>query len=67
MSVELGEYARQHLVYEKEHLLLSSTGTHSQVNHDHNVYRRAGKAVGVKAKGQGETEQAPIDRRSLLP
>ncbi|MEH6651825.1 MAG: hypothetical protein V7707_17530 [Motiliproteus sp.] len=67
MSIELGEYDRQNLVYEKEHLLLSGTGTHPHVNHDYKVYRRAGKDVGVKAKGQGESEQAPIDRRSLLP
>tara|TARA_R110001583_G_scaffold17479_1_gene70618 strand:+ start:1418 stop:1933 length:516 start_codon:yes stop_codon:yes gene_type:complete len=60
---ELGEYDRQNLVYEKEHLLISGTGKY----HDYNFYRRAGKDVGVKAKGQGETEQAPIDRRSLLP
>ncbi|MEH6823086.1 MAG: NADH-quinone oxidoreductase subunit NuoI [Motiliproteus sp.] len=60
---ELGEYDRQNLVYEKEHLLISGTGKY----HDYNFYRRAGKDVGVKAKGQGDTEQPPVDRRSLLP
>lgn len=62
-DVEICEYDRQNLVYEKEHLLISGTGKQPE----YNFYRQAGKAVGVKDKGTGAQEAPPIDRRSLLP
>ncbi|MEH6823084.1 MAG: hypothetical protein V7629_04130 [Motiliproteus sp.] len=67
MNIELYQYERQNRVYEKEHLLISGTGALPRETHDYSSYRRAGKDVGVKAKGQGDTEQPPVDRRSLLP
>ena len=62
-DVELCEYDRDNLVYEKEHLLISGTGKYP----GYNFYRVAGKAVGVKAQGGGESEAEPINIRSLLP
>ncbi len=62
-DVEICEYDRQNLVYEKDHLLISGTGKQP----DYNFYRQAGKDVGVKSKGAGAQETPPIDRRSLLP
>ncbi len=60
---EICEYERPNLVYETEHLLISGTGKYP----DYNFYKEAGKDVGVKAKGEGEREQQPIDIKSLLP
>src|SRR5580700_3779563 len=44
---ELGEYDRQNLVYEKEHLLISGTGKVPE----YNFYRIAGLAIAGKPKG----------------
>jgi len=60
---EMCEYDRRNLVYEKEHLLIDGPGKHP----DYNFYRVAGVAVGVKEKGEAESEQPPVDVRSLLP
>ena len=60
---EMCEYNRQNLVYEKEHLLINGPGKYP----DYNFYRVAGVAVGVKDKGEGETEAAPVDPHDLLP
>ncbi|AVH13489.1 NADH-quinone oxidoreductase subunit NuoI [Acinetobacter indicus] len=60
---ELGEYVRQDLVYEKEHLLISGPGKYP----DYNFYRVTGMAVTGKDKGQAQKESAPVDVRSLLP
>lgn len=60
---ELGEYVRQDLVYEKEHLLISGPGKYP----DYNYYRVSGMAVADKPKGAAQNEAAPIDLRSLLP
>lgn len=60
---ELGEYVRQDLVYEKEHLLISGPGKYP----DYNYYRVTGMAVADKPKGAAQNEAAPIDLRSLLP
>ncbi len=62
-DVEMCEYERHNLVYEKEHLLISGPGKYP----DYNFYRVAGKEVGVKGKGQGPDELPPEDIRSLLP
>lgn len=60
---ELGEYRRQDLVYEKEHLLISGPGKY----HDYNFYRVAGMAIAGKPKGAAANEAPPIDVKSLLP
>ena len=59
----MGEYKRQSMVYEKEHLLIDGVGKY----HDYNFYRVAGLAVGGKGKGEAERERAPVDVKSLLP
>jgi NADH-quinone oxidoreductase subunit I len=60
---EMGEYRRENLVYEKEHLLIAGTGKYP----DYNFYREAGVAVGVKPGGGGPQETPPVDPHSLLP
>ncbi len=60
---EMGEYNRQNMVYEKEHLLISGEGKY----HDYNFYKVAGVAIGVKEKGRGEGEEMPSDVRDLMP
>ncbi len=60
---ELGEYNRQNLVYEKEHLLISGPGKYP----DYNYYRVTGMATKDHPKGSHQNESAPIDVRSLLP
>ncbi len=60
---EMCEYKRQNLVYEKEHLLISGPGKY----HDYNFYKVAGVSIGVKEKGQGEDEKAPVDLHDLMP
>ncbi len=60
---EMSEYNRQHLVYEKEDLLIDGTGKYP----DYNFYRVAGMAIDGKEKGEAAREQPPVDLRSLLP
>jgi len=60
---EMGEYIRQNLVYEKEHLLISGEGKY----HGYNFYKHAGVAMGVKGKGEGDTEYKPVDVKDLMP
>ena len=60
---EMGEYVRQDLVYEKEHLLISGPGKYP----DYNYYRVSGMALVDKPKGAAQNEAAPIDLRRLLP
>lgn len=62
-DVEMGEYDRQNLVYEKEHLLIDGPGKY----HDYNFYKVCGKAIDSKEKGEALNEKAPIDIRSLMP
>jgi NADH-quinone oxidoreductase subunit I len=62
-DVELAEYDRQNLVYEKENLLIDGPGKY----HDYNFYKVAGKAIEGKEKGQAINEKPPIDIRSLMP
>jgi len=62
-DVELAEYDRQNLVYEKEHLLISGTGKYP----DYSFYQQSGIAVGEKGKGQGAQEKPPIDIKGLMP
>jgi NADH-quinone oxidoreductase subunit I len=60
---ELGEYNRQNLVYEKEHLLISGEGKY----HGFNFYKVAGVDFGVKGKGEGANELPPVDVKDLMP
>ena len=60
---EMGEYVRQNMVYEKEHLLIEGQGKY----HGYNFYRQAGVDMGVKKKGEGENEEMPVDVKSLMP
>jgi NADH-quinone oxidoreductase subunit I len=62
-DVEMGEYDRKNMVYEKEDLLISGPGKYP----DYDFYRVAGLAVGGKAKGEAEREAPPSDRFGLLP
>ncbi|HWT81916.1 MAG TPA: 4Fe-4S binding protein, partial [Candidatus Methylomirabilis sp.] len=60
---EMGEYKREHLVYEKEDLLINGPGKYPE----YNFYRVAGLAIQGKEKGQAENEAPPVDVHSLLP
>jgi len=60
---EMGEYVRQNLVYEKEDLPISGPGKYP----GYDFYREAGVSAGVKDKGEGSTEEPPVDVKSLLP
>jgi NADH-quinone oxidoreductase subunit I len=60
---EMGEYNRQNMVYEKEHLLISGEGKY----HGYNFYKVAGVDMGVKEKGAGENEEPPVDVKDLMP
>ena len=59
----MGEYNRQNMVYEKEHLLISGEGKY----HGYNFYKNAGVEIGVKQKGEGDEEESPVDVRDLMP
>jgi NADH-quinone oxidoreductase subunit I len=62
-DVEMCEYERPNMVYEKEDLLIAGPGKY----HDYDFYRVAGLAIGGKDKGEAEREAPPVDVRSLLP
>ncbi len=62
-DVEMCEYLRPNMVYEKEHLLISGQGKY----HGYNFYQVAGVSIGGKGKGEGIEEEPPVDVRSLLP
>jgi NADH-quinone oxidoreductase subunit I len=62
-DVEMCEYERPSMVYEKEDLLIAGPGKY----HDYDFYRVAGLAVGGKDKGEAEREAPPVDLRDLLP
>jgi NADH-quinone oxidoreductase subunit I len=62
-DVEMCEYARANMVYEKEDLLIDGVGKY----HDYNFYRVAGLAIGGKDKGEAQHEAPPTDLHDLLP
>ena len=62
-DLQMSEYQRPNLVYEKEDLLISGPGKYP----DYNFYRVAGLKIAGKDKGQAEHDQPPVDLRSLLP
>ena len=62
-DVEMGEYDRQNMVYEKEDLLINGPGKYP----GYNFWRVAGVKIGGKDKGESENEAPPADLRSLMP
>jgi NADH-quinone oxidoreductase subunit I len=62
-DVEMGEYKRPNLVYEKEDLLISGPGKYP----DYNFWKVSGVAIGGKDKGEAEREAPPADLHTLLP
>lgn len=60
---EMGEWKRVSLVYEKEDLLISGPGKY----HDYSFWRVSGVAIEGKRKGEGVTEEEPVDVKELLP
>ena len=60
---EMGEYKRESLVYEKEHLLIDGQGKYP----GYNYYKFAGLAIGGKDKGEAEAESPPVDVKTLMP
>jgi NADH-quinone oxidoreductase subunit I len=62
-DMQMSEYNRQNMVYEKEHLLINGEGKY----HGYNFYRVAGMAIGGKDKGEARNEDKPIDLKTLLP
>jgi len=61
-DIEMSEYIRQNLVYEKANLLIAGEGKY----HDYNFYKVAGVDMGVKKTGHGESEEPPVDLKSLI-
>ena len=59
---ELGEYKRQDMVYEKEHLLIAGQGKYQ----GYNFHLHSGVEMGLKNKGEGEDEEKPVDVKSLI-
>jgi len=62
-DVEMGEYKRPNLVYEKEDLLISGPGKYP----DYNFWKVSGVAISGKDKGESEHEAPPTDLYTLLP
>ena len=62
-DLEMCEYKRSNLVYEKEHLLISGQGKY----HGYSFYKVAGISIGGKDKGEGIEDEHPVDIRNLLP
>lgn len=62
-DLEMSEYDRQNMVYEKEDLLIDGEGKYP----GYNFYEIAGLELIDKAKGAGPNEEEPVDVRSLLP
>ena len=62
-DVEMSEYDRNNMVYEKKDLLISGQGKY----HGYNYYNVSGMAIGGKGKGEALNEDKPIDFKTLLP
>lgn len=62
-DVEMSEYRRENLVYEKEDLLIDGEGKY----HGYNYWKVSGMAIEDKDKGESEREDPPIDFKSLMP
>jgi NADH-quinone oxidoreductase subunit I len=61
-DIEMSEYIRQNMVYEKANLLIAGEAKY----HSYNFYKVAGVNMGVKKPGQGENEEPPVDLKSLI-
>jgi NADH-quinone oxidoreductase subunit I len=62
-DVEMSEYSRTNMVYEKEDLLIAGPGKY----HGYDFYHVAGLAIAGKAKGEAESEAPTTDVHDLLP
>ncbi|HEY8055958.1 MAG TPA: NADH-quinone oxidoreductase subunit NuoI [Terriglobales bacterium] len=62
-DMEMSEYRRQDMVYEKEDLLIAGPGKYP----GYNFWRVAGVQIGGKDKGEAEREDPPVDLQSLMP
>ncbi len=62
-DVEMGEYDRRSLVYEKEHLLIAGPGKY----HDYDFWRVSGVRIGGKDTGEAESDAPPTDVHGLMP
>lgn len=62
-DVEMSEYDRKNMVYEKEDLLINGEGKY----HGYNYYKVAGLSIKGKDKGNAENESKPVDTKDLLP
>ncbi len=62
-DLQMSEYNRRSLVYEKEDLLIDGTGKYP----GYNFWRVAGVEIGGKDKGEAEREDPPADLRTLMP
>ena len=62
-DIEMAEYKRSNLVYEKEHLLIDGPGKYP----DYNFWKVSGVEIVTKGKGKGENEAPATDVRSLMP
>ena len=62
-DVEICDYKRKDLLYEKEHLLIGGCGKYPE----YNFYRVAGLAIKGKDKGASENEEPPVDLKGLMP
>ena len=62
-DMEMSEYDRQNMVYEKEDLLISGPGKYP----DYDYWKVAGREIGGKPKGAAEREQPPADLHDLRP
>ena len=60
---EMCEYNRKNLVYEKEDLLIDGEGKYP----GYEFYDIAGIELEGKEKGEGKSEDPPVDIKSLLP
>ncbi len=62
-DLEMSEYDRRNMVYEKDDLLISGPGKY----HTYDFWRVAGVSIGGKGKGEAEREAPPVDLDKLLP
>lgn len=62
-DVEMSEFKRSDLVYEKSDLLISGPGK----NLEYNFYELSGLKILNKQKGTSQYEREPIDVKTILP
>jgi len=62
-DMEMSEYKRENLVYEKEDLQIDGPGKYP----GYNFWRVSGVGIGGKDKGEAERESPPVDVHGLLP